>query len=152
MPGNLYSAFKKRKFDMNKQWLLGPSSRPGAGLDIVRIIVALLLSIHSIYRVIAGDIAGFGGYLASIGFPLGVALAWLITLATLAASIALVVGRLIVPACLCHIIVLVAGILLDHMHDGWFVVGGGRNGMEYSVLLIICLLAVLWSYWPSKSR
>ncbi|WP_295793028.1 hypothetical protein [Mucilaginibacter sp.] len=47
-------------------------------------------------------------------------------------------------------VVLVVGIFLDHMHDGWFVVGGGRNGMEYSVVLIACLFAVLWSYWPQK--
>jgi hypothetical protein len=25
---------------------------------------------------------------------------------------------------------------------GWFVVGGGRNGMEYSVLLILCLVVI----------
>jgi putative oxidoreductase len=36
------------------------------------------------------------------------------------------------------------------MHDGWFVVGGGRNGMEYSVVLIACLFAMHWSYWPPK--
>ena len=29
------------------------------------------------------------------------------------------------------------------MHAGWFVVGLGRNGMEYSVLIIACLVAVL---------
>lgn len=135
---------------MAQHWLITPSSRPDRSLDIVRIVVALLLSVHSIARIIGGDVAGFGGYLSSIGFPLGVALAWLITLSTLAASVALIIRRLIVPACICHMIVLFMGILLDHMHDGWFVVGGGRNGMEYSVLLIACLFAVLWSYWPRK--
>jgi len=135
---------------MAQNWLISPSLRPGRGLDIVRIVVALLLSIHSIFRIIAGDVAGFGDFLGSIGFPLGVGLAWLITLSTLASSVALIIRRLIVPACICHMIVLVMGIFLDHMHDGWFVVGGGRNGMEYSVLLISCLSAVLWSYWPQK--
>ncbi len=135
---------------MTPYWLVTPSSRPGRGLDIVRIVVALVLSVHSIYRVIAGDVAGFGEYLGSIGFPLGVALAWLITLSTFTASVALVAGRLVVPACICHIIVLFMGIVLDHVHDGWFVVGGGRNGMEYSVVLIACLVAILWSYWPPK--
>lgn len=135
---------------MTQQWFQSPSNRPGRSLDLIRIVVALLLSVHSIYRIIAGDVGGFGGYLSSIGFPLGVFLAWLITLLTLASSIALVFGRLIVPACLCHIVVLLAGILLDHRHDGWFVVGGGRNGMEYSVLLIACLMGVLWSHWPRK--
>jgi putative oxidoreductase len=36
---------------------------------------------------------------------------------------------------------LFAGIVLVHARDGWFVVGGGRNGMEYSVLLIVGLIA-----------
>lgn len=36
------------------------------------------------------------------------------------------------------------GIILVHRYDGWFVVGGGRNGMEYSVLLISSLFIVAW--------
>jgi len=35
------------------------------------------------------------------------------------------------------------GIALAHFPDGWFVVGGGRNGMEYSVLLILCLVVIV---------
>jgi len=135
---------------MTQRWLISPSSRPDRSLDIVRIVVALVLSVHSIFRIIEGDVAGFGGFLGSVGFHLGVALAWFITLATLASSVALIIRRLVVPACICHIIVLLSGIFLDHIHDGWFVVGGGRNGMEYSVVLITCLFAILWSYWPRK--
>jgi putative oxidoreductase len=127
-----------------------PLSNRDLSLDIVRILVALLLAVHSIYRMIDGDVSGFGGYLHSTGFPFGVALAWLITLSTLASSIALIIRRLIIPACICHMVVLVTGIFLDHMHEGWFVVGGGRNGMEYSVLLIGCLFSIMWAYWPSK--
>ena len=133
---------------MLKKWIHAPSSQPIRSLDIIRITVALILSVHPVYRVIEGDVTGFGQFLSSIGFPLGVPLAWLITLGTLACSIALIIGRLVVPACIGHMIVLIAGIVLDHAHDGWFVVGGGRNGMEYSVTLITCLFAVLWSYWP----
>jgi len=136
---------------MAQHWIISPSSRPDRSLDIVRIVTALVLSVHSIYRIIAGDVGGFGEYLNSVGFPFGVALAWLITLSTLASSVAMIVRRLVVPACICHIIVLFAGIILDHAHDGWFVVGGGRNGMEYSVVLIACLVAVMWSYWPRKT-
>ena len=35
-----------------------------------------------------------------------------------------------------------AVIVLVHAPAGWFVVGLGRNGAEYSVLLIACLLCV----------
>ena len=34
------------------------------------------------------------------------------------------------------------GIAMVHAREGWFVVGAGRNGAEYSVLLIVCLLCV----------
>jgi putative oxidoreductase len=136
---------------MLQNWRFSSSSRPTVGLDIVRITVALVLSVHSIVRIIDGHVSGFGRSLGSIGFPLGIGLAWLITLSTLAASVALVLRRLVVPACICHMIVLVAGIFLNHIHDGWFVVGSGRNGMEYSAVLIACLTGVLWSYWPQKA-
>ncbi len=34
------------------------------------------------------------------------------------------------------------GLILVHVPAGWFVVGLGRNGLEYSVPLIIALLCV----------
>ena len=45
---------------------------------------------------------------------------------------------------------LVMGILLVHREAGWFVVGLGRNGMEYSVLLIAVFLAQAWIAPPTK--
>ena len=135
---------------MTNKWFYTPAGRAGRSLDIVRITVALLLLVHSAYRIILGDVPGFGQYLGSAGYPLGVALAWLITLVTLAASIAMIVQRLVVPACISHMVVLVVGIIMIHASAGWFVVGGGRNGMEYSILLIACLFAVMLAYWPRK--
>lgn len=35
-----------------------------------------------------------------------------------------------------------AGIALVHAKAGWFVVGLGRDSSEFSVLLIVCLLAL----------
>ena len=34
------------------------------------------------------------------------------------------------------------GVVLIHAAEGWFVVGAGRNGMEYSLLLIGSLALV----------
>jgi putative oxidoreductase len=34
------------------------------------------------------------------------------------------------------------GIILVHAKEGWFVVGAGRNGVEYSVLLIAVFVAL----------
>jgi len=37
-----------------------------------------------------------------------------------------------------------AGIVTVHFQEGWFVVGAGRNGMEFSFILIAVLLAILF--------
>jgi len=44
------------------------------------------------------------------------------------------------------------GIALVHAPAGWFVVGLGRNGMEYSILLIICLAAVIVAHRRSANE
>jgi len=50
-----------------------------------------------------------------------------------------------------HIVILALGAALVHYPWGWFVVGAGRNGMEYSVMLLIGLAAVAWAYAPRRS-
>jgi putative oxidoreductase len=36
------------------------------------------------------------------------------------------------------------GIILVHFKEGWFVVGGGRNGVEYNFLLIVVLMTIMY--------
>ena len=138
------------KKSMINKWFYAPPSQLDRGLDIVRIAIALITLVHPVCRIIEGEVHGFGVFLSSDGFPLGVALAWFVTLFQSAASLAMIVRRLIVPACIGNIIIFIFGIVLDHAHSGWFVVGGGTNGMEYSVTLIACHVALLWAYWPRK--
>ena len=42
------------------------------------------------------------------------------------------------------ILILIAGIATVHFKEGWYVVGGGRNGWEYNFLLIIALLTIMY--------
>jgi len=44
------------------------------------------------------------------------------------------------------------GIALVHFPEGGFVVGRGRNGMEYSVLLIAVLTVIALMHWPEKKQ
>jgi uncharacterized membrane protein YphA (DoxX/SURF4 family) len=124
------------------------------GLTVVRIAAALILMIHPIGGL--RDPAGLndlGLYFGSIGFPFGVSLVWSAMFLQIACSVALAAGRFVVPACLGHILVLGTGIWLFHAPH-WFVVGPddvvgpGKEGMEYSVLLISCFISVLLAYWP----
>jgi putative oxidoreductase len=138
---------------MVKKWLNAPASNSMGGLDIVRITVALILSVHGLHGLLSPAATnGFGEYLGSIGFPFGVALAWSVMIIQVACSAALLLRRLVVPACMGHIVILGFGIGLIHASQGWFVVGPGKNGMEYSITLIACLFAVLWAYWPREFK
>lgn len=126
--------------------------RPVEGLNIVRIAIALVLIVHAVHGLInPADIQSLGEALSSDGFPLGVVLAWSIVLFQFISCIALIFRRLVVPACICNMAILVAGVFYVHLPNGWFVVGAGRNGIEYSVTLIACLVGILWAYWPRKT-
>jgi putative oxidoreductase len=45
----------------------------------------------------------------------------------------------------------VAGIAMIHYNEGWFVVGGGRNGMEFNFLLIASILTIMFQASSRKS-
>jgi putative oxidoreductase len=123
--------------------------RVGHSLDFLRVTVATLIFIHGVFRASnEGAVPGFGGWLETQGFPQGVYLAWAVTIYELIAPLFIIAGRFVTLACLGHVAILSLGAYLVHYPAGWFVVGAGRNGMEYSVLLIAVLLAVAWAYAP----
>jgi len=84
-------------------------------------------------------------YLNHIGFaPFGVAIAWSIKLSHIIAAILLLLNRYVKLASIVTIFVLIMGIIMVHFKEGWFVVGGGRNGVEYNFLLICVLTAIMF--------
>ena len=113
-------------------------------LALVRVAAAAMLVIHGVSRIRSGGVSPFGEFLTQNRLPLGHALAWAITVVEIAGGLALAAGRLVRPLCAWFVIQLLAGIALVHGREGWFVVGLGRNGVEYSVLLIVCLFAVAY--------
>jgi len=142
----------KKPFTLfSRNWFNPPADNASRGIDLIRIAVALILSAHCIHGLAnPADLTDFGHALSSRGFPFGVVLAWAIMFVQLFGSIALIANRFVVPACIAHLIVLLFGVAIVHAKSGWFVVGPGENGMEYSVTLIAILSAVLWIYWPRK--
>jgi putative oxidoreductase len=121
-------------------------------LALLRVAVAGLLFIHGAARAATGGYVPFGGFLESQGFPAGVAWAAGITAIELVGAPLLAAGRLVVPLCVYFMIELSIGIVLVHLNEGWFVVGLGRNGVEYSALLIVCLGCLIGGHWPVKPR
>jgi putative oxidoreductase len=137
--------------------MLGPrahTDRTEMALSAVRIGVAILIFIHGAFRASHWDpyVTGFGQWLDSIGFPEGFYWAVAVTVYELVAPLFILARRFVTLACLGHIVIVALGAVLVHYPDGWFVVGAGRNGVEYSVLLLVCLIAVAWAYAPSLQR
>ena len=126
----------------------GKSERPATALRAVRVFLGLTMIIHGVARIWAGGVAPFGEFLAAQQFPFGAFLAWAITLYEIGGGALLASGRLVAPLAALFAAELLAGIVLVHAAHGWFVVGLGRNGMEYSALLIVNFLAVAWAHWP----
>lgn len=116
------------------------------GTLLLRIAVAIILLTHSIFGIFNNGINDFGNlYLNQIGFaPFGVVIAWSIKLSHIVAAVLLIWNKYIKLAGFVTIFVLIMGIILVHFQEGWFVVGGGRNGVEYNFLLIIVLLAIMY--------
>jgi putative oxidoreductase len=109
---------------MSRNWFNSPPDNAIRGLDIVRVAIAAIISVHGFHALLdPPKTAGFGEYLGSLGFPFGVALAWFIVFLQITCCIALVFRRLIVPACIGNIIILGFGIVLIHaprrMVCGW---------------------------------
>lgn len=111
----------------------------------LRISVAIILFTHSIPGMFDGGINAFGNlYLNEIGFaPFGLALAWAIKLSHVVCAVLLLLNKQILLACLTTIAILIMGIIMVHFREGWFVVGGGRNGIEYNFLLIAVLVQIM---------
>jgi putative oxidoreductase len=113
---------------------------------ILRVAVAIILLVHSIPGIFTNGINDFGKlYLNEIGFaPLGVPIAWAIKISHILAAGCLIFNRYIKLASIVTIFVLIMGIILVHFKEGWFVVGGGRNGVEFNFLLICVLLYLMF--------
>ena len=121
-----------------------PKSPQTLGFIALRVTVAVLLIVHGVARLSLGIVDDFGGFLDAVGFPLGVVIAWAITLTEIIGGVLFAAGRWAWIFALYFAGQLVMGIILVHGAEGWFVVGAGRNGVEYSVLLIVVLLVLAY--------
>jgi putative oxidoreductase len=131
---------------------MSPSETAGRqALAFIRMALATLLFVHGIARVLADGVAPFGVFLESRGFPFVLGIAWFVTVFELVAAPVFAAGRWITPIALVFSAIYACGIWLVHAPAGWFVVGLGRNGAEYSVLIIACLLANAWAHRTRSS-
>lgn len=113
---------------------------------LLRIALAIILLTHGLPGMFDGGVNAFGNlFLNQIGFaPLGLPIAWAVKISHIVCAISLVFNKYIKPASIITIFILIMGIILVHFQEGWFVVGGGRNGVEYNLLLIVVFVYIMF--------
>jgi putative oxidoreductase len=128
--------------------------RAREGLGIILTSAALLLLPHALAPFVTRDVEGmrqWGEGMGRLGFPFGVPLVWGVVSLQVLSSFALLARRLVVPACLGHLVVLTNGVWISHAPH-WFMVGPENNGMEFPVMFIGCFVAGILSYWPTRDH
>jgi putative oxidoreductase len=118
----------------------------------LRVAICLLIAIHGWHRLLNGGVEPFGGWLGTQGLPFGLAIAAMITAVEILGTPLLALGKFVFPLCIMYIGIYTVGIAMVHAKAGWFVVGAGRNGVEFSVLLIVCLLCIGMQHLPARLR
>ncbi len=115
-------------------------------LSFLRIALIVIFLVHSLAGMFNNGINNFGNlYLNQVGFaPVGVPLAWVIKLSHIALAFSLFTDKYLKATTFVTILILIVGIFMIHLKEGWFVVGGGRNGVEFNFLLIMCLLSIVY--------
>ncbi len=129
--------------------------KKNTGFIFFRASVAVLLLVHGLVRLWnwRTEIPGLGAFLEDEGMVFGKLLAWAITALEIVGAVLIAFGKYIKWIAPLFIIYLFAGIIMVHRFNGWFVVGPSQNGMEYNVLLVICL-SFIWfaTTGPSKGE
>lgn len=125
------------------------------GPDILRLALCFIVFTHGIYRFYEGSLPILGQLLEESGFPRGTGyfLACCVNLTETAGAALLAIGVMVWPLSFMFSLIYLTGIMIFHRHSGFFVVGPGQDGWEYSALLITCFVAVAWEhrhnrYWP----
>jgi putative oxidoreductase len=120
----------------------------------LRSALSVILLMHSVVSIFSGDVNNFGHlYLDTIGFsPFGLYLAWAVKLIHLFSVFLIWSDRYVKLVSICNIVILLFGIYFVHWRNGWYVVGGGTNGIEFNVLLICCFLQLIFTDFPLRQK
>lgn len=105
-------------------------------------ILSLIFILHGVARIYYWSIQDFGSFLNSKGFVVGVFIAWIITLGEIIGGVFLLLGYKVKYVVAFNFLVIASGIFLVHLKNGWFVVGHGENGVEFSLLILTVLIFI----------
>jgi putative oxidoreductase len=124
--------------------------RPGhEALDLVKLVVCAIVLTHGVHRYLYGEINGLGAALAGFGFPFPLVQAHLVNLAETGGVLLIALGLFVRPLCAILVLIFATGVVLIHWQLGFFIIGPGEGGWEFSALLIACFTAVALDYGPA---
>jgi putative oxidoreductase len=121
---------------------------------LIRLGVAIILLVHGLGGMFNNGVNNFGNlYLNQVGFaPFGLVLAWAIKISHVVCAVSLLLNRYVVATASITIFILITGIIMIHSKEGWFVVGGGRNGVEFNFILILILTQLIYNKYNQTSQ
>ncbi|MDI9257881.1 DoxX family protein [Flavobacterium sedimenticola] len=121
-------------------------------ITAIRVFLGLDMVMHGLARLYYDSIIDFGLFLDSKGIPFGLFFAWSITLFDVAGGFFFALGYQLKCIGFIFIFILLSGILMAHIQNGWFVVGHSNGGIEYSILLILCFtLCIIHTKWNKET-
>jgi len=121
-----------------------PAIKESHGANILRALLGTIFITHGAARLYYGSVTDFGAFLNSQGLVIGEIIAWIITIGEILSGGLLIIGMFVRYLIIFHGIIIISGIFLVHLPNGWFTVGHGQGGVEYSVL-ILAVLVLLYS-------
>jgi putative oxidoreductase len=121
-------------------------------VDLIKLVVCAIIFTHGVHRYLYGEIGPLSDALAHFGFPFPSAQAQLVNLAETGGVLLIALGILVRTMCAVLVVIFATGIALIHWQLGFFIIGPGDGGWEFSALLIACFIAVALDYWPSGER
>jgi len=125
---------------MKKKALSLPQGPQEISFVFLRVVMGIIFITHGVARLYYASIPDFGAFLNSQGLFIGEIIAWTITIGEIIGGLLLISGYFVKYAAIFHFIIVVAGIFLVHLQNGWFVVGHGQGGVEYSILILAVLI------------
>jgi putative oxidoreductase len=117
---------------------------PDLGLAILRVVVGVVFIAHGAPKLFGGA-EMTADFFLQIGIPLPLLAAWVVALLEFFGGIVLILGFLVTPVALLLSLQMLLGIILVHAPNGWYVVGSGQGGVEFNVLLLAALLALVFA-------
>ena len=116
---------------------------PELGLTILRVVLGVIFVAHGVPK-LTGGMEGTVAYFGALGIPAPLVVAWLIALLETLGGLALLLGFLVTPVSLLLALHMLTGIVLVHAPNGFYVIGAGQGGVEFNLLLVASLLAMMF--------